>query len=284
MIFAALVFLATLQSQVETIARQTDATVGIAAIDLETGRSVRLHANEHFPMASVFKFPVAMVVLHRVDEGAFHLDDAITIQPAQFSRGHSPLRDSAKGKAVTTSVRRLIELMVVESDNTAVDYFIRRLGSDAITSRIRAMGGEGVRVDRPENDIAVFIEKQGIARYVSDPRDTATPGGMAALLTNFARGKDGLKPASHDLLLQFMTASHNPVRIGAALPAGATVAHKTGTMPGVFNDAGIITSADGKHHVVIVILTKKSSAQNEETSLRVASQIARAVYDAFAVK
>ena len=281
MIIAALLFAATLQSQIETIAKQTDAVVGVSIVDMESGRRISIHGQDRFPMASVFKFPVALVVLQRVDAGEFQLDDNVTIEPSQFSRGHSPLRDSANGKAVTVPVRRLIELMVSESDNTAVDYFIHRLGP-AITNRIRALGGDGVRVDRPENDIAVFIQAKGIAAYVRDPRDTSTPDGMAALLRAFALRADGLAPASHDLLLHFMTASHNPVRLAAALPAGTAVAHKTGTMPGVFNDAGIITSADGKHHIVVAIFTKRASAQNDDLALRVASQIARAAYDALA--
>ena len=259
----------------------TDATVGYTAIDIESGRRVSQNGSDHFPMASVFKFPVAIVVLQRVDAGEFKLDDAITIQPAQFSRGHSPLRDSAKGKPVTMTVRRLIELMVVESDNTAVDYFIRRLGGPNITARIGAIGGAGVRVDRPENDIAVAIQTNGIAAYVQDPRDTATPDGMASLLAAFVRREDGLTLATHNLLLQFMTKSHNPVRLAAALPPSAIVAHKTGTMPGVFNDVGIITSADGKHHIAIAVFTKKPAAQSEDVALKVVGQIARQVYDAF---
>lgn len=260
---------------------KTDATVGYAAVDIEAGRTASSNASDHFPMASVFKFPVALGVLQHVDAGEFKLDDAITIQPKQFSRGHSPLRDSANGKAVTVTVRRLVELMVVESDNTAVDYFIRRLGGRAITARIRALGGDGVRVDRPENDIAEAIAAHGIAAYVRDVRDTATPDGMVRLLVAFAKRKDGLTPASHDLLAHFMTASHNPVRLASALPPGAVVAHKTGTMPGVFNDVGIITSADGKHHIAIAVFTKKPAQQNEDVALRVVGQIARAVYDDF---
>jgi beta-lactamase class A len=260
---------------------KTDATVGYAAVDIETGRTVSSNANDHFPMASVFKFPVAIVVLQRVDAGDFKLDDAITIQPAQFSRGHSPLRESANGKPVTVTVRRLVELMVVESDNTAVDYFIRRLGASAITERIAGFGGRGVRVDRPENDIAEAIAAHGIAAYVRDVRDTTTPNGMVRLLVAFFRQQDGLMPSSHDLLLGFMTNSHNPVRLASALPKGVVVAHKTGTMPGVFNDVGIITSADGKHHIAIAVFTKKTAEQGDEVALRVVGQIAREIYDAF---
>lgn len=281
MIITALLLFATLQSQIATISAQTDAMVGVTAIELESGRRISIHGDDHFPMASVFKFPVALAVLQRVDAGELKLGDAITIQPAQFSRGHSPLRDSANGKPVTVTLRRLIELMVVESDNTAVDYFIRRFGAAAITARLHALGGAGVRVDRPENDITEAIQMRGIAAYVRDVRDTATPDGMVRLLVAFAERKDGLTPFSHDLLAGHMTHSHNPVRLASALPAGAVVMHKTGSMPGVFNDVGIITSADGKHHIAIAVFTKKPAQQNDDVALRVIGQIARAVYDAF---
>lgn len=78
-----------------------------------------------------------------------------------------------------------------------------------------------------------------------------------------------------------MTASHNPVRIASSLPYGAIVAHKTGTMPGVFNDVGIITSADGKHHIAIAIFTKKPALQDEKLALSIVGQIASLVYYAF---
>lgn len=105
--------------QIARFGTQTDPFIGVTAIDLESGRRINIHGDDRFPMASVFKFPVALVVLQRVDAGKFKLGDPITIQPSQFSRGHSPLRDSAKGKPVTVTVNRLIELMVSESDNTA---------------------------------------------------------------------------------------------------------------------------------------------------------------------
>jgi beta-lactamase class A len=103
---------------------------------------------------------------------------------------------------------------------------------------------------------------------------------MASLLAAFWRRKDGLTPATHDLLLHFMTDSHNPVRIGSSHPSGVLVTHKNCTMPGVFNDVGIITSADGKHHIAIAIFTKKAGEQDEGLALRVVAQVASESYDA----
>jgi len=41
------------------------------------------------------------------------------------------------------------------------------------------------------------------------------------------------------------------------VPAGSTVAHKTGTMPGTTNDVALITLPNGEH-IALAILTKAS--------------------------
>jgi len=41
--------------------------VGVAAEVLETGASVSLNPQEHFPMQSVYKLPIGMAVLAQVD-------------------------------------------------------------------------------------------------------------------------------------------------------------------------------------------------------------------------
>lgn len=56
-------------------------------------------------------------------------------------------------------------------------------------------------------------------------------------------------------------------------------AQKTGTMPGVANDVGVVTSPGGKHHVAITIFTKGGSAPLERREADIAAA-ARAAYDA----
>src|SRR6266511_3285729 len=85
------------------IASQIDGTVGVAVINIETGRSISVRGDERFPMGSVFKFPTALEVLHQVDRGRLDLDRNITIEPKDFSLGWSPLRDAAKGRPLTIS-------------------------------------------------------------------------------------------------------------------------------------------------------------------------------------
>lgn len=226
--------------------QKTDAVIGVSAVDLKTGQRISVRGNERFPMGSVFKLPIALSVLRRLD-----LDEKVTIEPADFSPGWSPLRDRAKGQPIRTDVRGLLEAMLRDSDNTACDYFIRRLGAATITSDT---GIAGIRIDRTEKAIAADIKANGKAAFHADPRDTSTPDAMIELL------KRDLPPYA----LQMMTDTQTgPRRMKAALPKGATVAHKTGTMPGVVNDVGIITLADGRR-IATAIFTKRSSDAKEE--------------------
>src|SRR5687768_15934289 len=100
MTFALLVLAALFQLPPQT----SDATIGVTAIHLESGRRVSVNGQERFPMASVFKFPTALTVLRRVDTGTLSLSKRITIEPEDFSLGFSPVRDEDNGKAVTFTI------------------------------------------------------------------------------------------------------------------------------------------------------------------------------------
>jgi beta-lactamase class A len=261
---------------------KTDAIVGVSAIDLDTGKTVSVRGEESFPMASVFKLPLAVEVLRRVDAGQFQLDHSYTLTPADFSLGHSPIRDNAKGKPVALTLRQLVIAAVSDSDNTAGDYLLHLVTPAAVTERMRTLHADGIRIDRPEKEIIEsFQAKDGIARYATDPRDTASPLGMAALLGMIDRNHEGLTPASHELLMHALTETKNPVRIGRLLPKGTIVAHKSGTMPGTMNDVGIITSPDRKHHIAIAIFTKAAKRSTDAERERVVAEIARNVYARF---
>ena len=263
---------ALLQTQIATIAKKADGIVGVAAVDLETGRCVSLHGDERFPMASVVKLPVAIAFLQRVDRGEDSLTREVTLTPADFRRGVSPIRDEANGKPITVTVGRLLDEMVRNSDNSAVDYLMRSVPAAHVTHVLRVRKVKDIDVIRPEGDV---IDKNA-------PDNTATPNGMVNLLMLLARHKAGLSAESEEILLRAMreteTGAH---RLRANLPADITIAHKTGTMRGSLNDVGIITSPDGKRHIAIAVFTKGAAPGKEAQQESVVAQIARAIYDDF---
>lgn len=280
MMIISFLFALTLTTDINHIASGFDGTVGVSAINIETGKTISIRGGERFPMGSVFKFPTGLEVLHQVDRGRLRLDQKMTIEPKDFSPGFSPLRDNAHGKAITLTLGEVLDAMLRVSDNTAADAFLRMLGADKVTKHLRDLGVEGIRVDRTEKmmDADLHGKPGGVARYAVDPRDTATPDATVKLLVKFARRQEGLSPPSHDLAWRMMTTTATgPKRIKSVLPAQATLAHKTGTMPGTANDVGVITTPDGQH-IAIAIFTKGRKQSTDEQAEKVIAEVARAVY------
>jgi beta-lactamase class A len=264
--------------------------VGLAAVVVETGERVQLAGDERFPMQSVFKLPLALTVLHLVDRGRLPLEEKIKLGPADMRRGRSPLRDQFP-QGTTLTVDELLNWMLTQGDNSAADALLRLAGGPAaVTARLRALGIEGVRVDRSEDELARDLEplrgQAAFDAYLAGPRDQAAPGAMADLLVIVARGRE-LQPASHERLLRWMMDTQTGLqRIRALLPAGTPVADRTGGGPdfrGVnscTNDVGLVTLPDGRHLALAVFL--KASPRPSDERERVIARLARAVYDHWA--
>lgn len=298
-----------LEQEVARLAPLAGGTVGVGAVHLESGREVYFNRTDRFPMASTYKVPIAVQLLTRVDRGELRLDSLVALTAADLHPGSGTLTELFDDPGVILSLRNLLELMLLISDNSATDVVLRTAGGPAeVTARMRALGVEGIRVDRPT--VRLIADWVGIAdipplvpnrprqfgelfrqvtdsaraaaarRFNDDPRDTATPDAMARLLTRLWR-KEILSPASSDLLLDIMLRSTTGgERIKGLLPPETPVSHKTGTVGGTTNDAGIVTLPGDAGHVVTVIFVKASDKEIPERE-RVIAHIARAIHDYF---
>ena len=272
--------MAQLRTQLEAHARATGGVVGLRAVHLETGQTVGLHPTERFFMSSVTKLPVSVAVLRRVDRGEMRLGDTVNIPPSALVPGHSPVRE-AHPNGTRMTVEALLRSAVSESDNTANDALQRLLGGPAAVTAELARGGiRGVRVDRPYTRLNRELQDRLRA---DDPRDTMTPDGAVALLRAIWVGRL-LSPASRERLVGWMTRGQNPAdRIVAGVPAGTTVAHKTGTwggggVIGAINDIGIVTLPGGRGHVLLAIFVRNPRGPRAEVAPHMAA-LTRTVYD-----
>ncbi|MEO7411689.1 MAG: class A beta-lactamase [Sphingomicrobium sp.] len=271
---------APLAQQLEAIAGVPNGRVGIAAIDLATGRTVAVHGNEPFPMASVVKIAVAAAYLAEVDAGRRLLSKAIPLDETIRS-GSDGIGKLMPHPGVTLSAANLIELMLTVSDNTATDMLIRDLGGTHAVQRWLVRNRvAGVRIDREiarlvldnlglpllsgktaaqtlwaSDPLTAEARAVAVAGFDSDPRDTATPLAIAQFLARIDKG-EMLRPESRTFLLGVMARCRTGAdRIPAGLAAGTPVAHKTGTLFGISNDVGIIT-LPGNRRIAIAVFTR----------------------------
>jgi beta-lactamase class A len=260
-------------------------------------------------MASTFKVPIAVQLLTLVDKGEVRLERMIEIKQSDLHPGSGTLTDLFNKGGLALSVRNLLELMMLISDNSATDVLLRTAGgAQAVTARMRALGIEGINVDRstlqliadwvgikelPAEDalspgafgpLAAAVKQEdrssAAKRFDADPRDTSTPDAMVDLLARIHR-KEGLKPDSAELLLDIMRRCRTgEARLRGILPQGTVVQHKTGTIGGTTNDVGVIKLPDDAGHVAIAVFVK-SSEKDSAARERAIAEIARAVHDFF---
>lgn len=297
---------ATLGQQLEAIAAVPTGRIGIAMIDLATGREVAVNGGEAFPMASVVKIAVATAYLAEVDSGRRSLTKSITLDESIRS-GSDGIGKLMPHPGVTLSAANLIELMLAVSDNTATDMLIADLGGTrAVQAWIARNRVAGVRIDReiarlvldnlglpmlPGKTAAQTLwgsdplgqaeRAVAVASFDKDPRDTATPLAIARFLARLDKG-EMLSPASRALLLAVMARCRTGAdRIPAGVPADTPVAHKTGTLAGISNDVGIVTLPD-KRRIAVAVFTR--GIAEGPARAKVIADATRAAYDAFTAR
>ena len=298
-----------LKNQIEGLIRSVEGEVGVAAKHVETGEEITVNGDMYFPMASVFKVPVLVEVMAQINEGRFTLDDEIRIQKTDQHLGSGFLSD-LDAPGITLSVRNLINLMMMISDNSATDILLTKVGAENVNNRLRSFGLERITVDRtcqhlimdaigmdyekykglPLDDVVKALRKerqenpvaheQAAAKFSKVIKDQSSPQAMNRLLELIFK-KEILDEAGCDFILSVMLKCQTGQRrLKGDLPRSIQVAHKTGTIGGTVNNAGIIYLPDDLGHVVITVFTKDTEGDTQDVE-DVIAQTARFVYDYF---
>jgi beta-lactamase class A len=282
--FAADPSLARLQAEMTRLAQVAGGRTGAAAIHLETGRRVALNGGEMFPLASTYKVPIAVRLLDLVDGAQVRLDQMVAIEPSDLHPGSGTLTDLFNKPGLALSVRNLLELMLLISDNSATDVLLRLAGGGpAVTARMIELGFDSLRVDRPTIEMiraSSASRRAGKPFFDSDPQDSAAPEQFAELLGMIHR-RALHQPETAAMFVDILRRCRTgEARLKGLLPAGTVVMHKTGTIAQSANDAGIIQLPGDAGHVALAVFVKSSPREPAQRERGIA-EIARAVHDYF---
>jgi beta-lactamase class A len=268
----------TLQQQIGAIAREAHGKVSVACSLPGSMLNCDLNPNAHPPMQSVFKLPLAIMVLHQIEQGTLSLDQPVRFLPQDRILPHvySPLQDQYPDANVDVPLRELLRLTVALSDNAAADILLRVVGGPkAVDTYIAGLGISGFHLQ----DSEAGLHRDKSAQY----RNWFEPAGAVQLLRKISDNSP-LTPEHTNLLLGWMTPAVRTNRLERDLPAGVRVAHKSGTsgvdngVAHATNDIGLIPLPDGRRLAIAVFVT--DSTADEATREQVIARIARAAYDA----
>ena len=302
-----------LELELKRLSEISGGIVGIEAIHVESGQVVSQNSKDRFPMASSYKIPIAIQLLTRIDSGKVSLDDLIEIQKSDLHPGSGMLSDrfnwpNSLKPGVALSVRSLMELMLLISDNSATDICLRLAGgTNAVNACMKRWGIKDLQVDRPtawlisdwlgmvipmnkpwspsyfdslEKTLNPEQMKKSSEKFDADVKDTSSPEAMSQLLLKLYTNAL-LKTDSKILLLDIMKRCESgQARLKGLLPQGTEVMHKTGTIGMTTNDVGIITLPGNAGHVVISVFVKSSKKEIPERE-RAIAEVTRTIYDYF---
>lgn len=265
-----------LQRQIQDLIRDADATVGVAVLT-SGGESFAVNDTIGFAMLSTFKFPLAMAVLHQLDERGTPLDTALLITKADLLPDtYSPLRDSCPEGNFRLPVRRLIEYAITLSDNNACDILLRFIGGPAALQQyIRNLGIPGITIAADE----ALMHRSPENVYLNHAR----PSSAALLIDRFLQG-NLLSPAHQQFLKNTMIATSTGTdKLRGMLPSSAVVGHKTGSSDRIHgmkiadNDIGFVLLPDGTHYSIAVFVM--NSRESDTANAALIARISKLVYD-----
>jgi beta-lactamase class A len=274
--------LPALRQKMEAIIAGKQAHIGVSMLAIEDKDTLSINAAHHYPMQSVFKFHLALLVLHKVDQGKLSLTQRIHIKQAHLEKNSwSPLRDEHTALEFDLTIKELLSYTVSQSDNNGCDILFSLVGGPAaLNNYMHSLGIKDINI--------VANEAQMHAAWDVQYNNWTTPIAATQLLQKF-QVRNILSENSKTLLWQLMAIGVKSNRLKGLLPADADVAHKSGTsdtndqhLTAAFNDIGIITLPNGKHIAMAVFVS--DSKENEATNQRIISEIAKAAWDHYTKK
>lgn len=222
---------------------------GVVVKNLGNGAVAEVNPHKVFETASLFKLWVMYEVYKQVELGLLQMDEELLVTPyyASFDAGTLPVEICD-----TLTVREALEAMITYSDNTSGFLLEDKVGLENINRDLQALGlTESTfgheNVTSTAADMALFLEMVALQAAVSSE-------------------------ASQEML-DLMLAQQVRDRLPALLPPGTEIAHKTGDLPEVTHDVGIVYSPQATY--VIAVLSDRGG-ESEPIAL-----LSRAIYDYF---
>ena len=269
------------KQKIQQIISSKNAVVGVAITGNNGADTLSVNGERHFPMQSVFKFHIALVVLSQVAEGKLSLNHKILIGKKDLLPNlYSPIRDEYPN-GTTMTLLKVLEYAVSQSDNVACDILLQLVGGPHAV--------EEYFIKNNFRDVSIKINEQTQqADWDLQYQNRTTPKAANDVLESFYYNKKKLLSKEHHKLIWKLMreTSTGKKRLKGALPADTIVAHKTGTsgvnkdgLTAAVNDIGVVFLPDGRYFFISVFVT--DSKENLETNERIISDISKAAWDYF---
>lgn len=259
----------SLESKVEAIAATHQGHVALYATQLNTGKTIAVDADRPVQTASVIKLAILFEAMEQVRAGKAHWDEKLTLAKGDGVSGSGVL--TFFDTPLTLTLKDVLTMMVIVSDNTATNLAIDRFGVDAVNARIAWLGLKDTHLykkigkpasgpmpaDQPKfglgkttaREMATIMERIGLCQLAGSGESTE-PGDTAICQTALTMLRNQFYRNTIPRYLEKLDSSET----------GSGIASKTGSLNAVRNDVAIVAAKSGP--MVISIFTY----ENEDKS------------------
>lgn len=258
-----------LEANINEVDHNLDGVLGVAILDLSSGKKILLHADDVFPQASSIKIAVLAELYRQAQAGKLKLTDFYTVQASDLVPDSDIMGGLTPGVTRIT-LRDLATMMVAVSDNSATNVLIDRVGMENVNALMDSLGLAHTRLRRKMMDLKAASEGR---------ENISTPAEMTALLEALYRGKVLNKAMTADFFT--MLGTHKESFIPRDLPEGVKIANKPGELEGVRNDSGVVF-VENRPYVICVMTTYLRRERDGEEAIARISAAAFRMFDRLA--
>ena len=247
---------AALEAQLQALANAHHGHVTLYARDLNSGKTVAVNADTPVPTASVIKLTVLFEALKQIQEGKAHFDDKLALTKENQVEGSGVLMFFDVPQTLT--LKDVLTMMVIVSDNTATNVAIDDLGLKNIDDRIQWLGLKDTWLYKK-------VSKAPVGPMPPDQKQfglgKTTAREMASIMERFAtcnlnapgstskpteEDQKLCEAAMHMLKNQFYRNSIPRYLEAIDTTEGESkIANKTGALDEVRNDVGVVFAKNG---------------------------------------
>lgn len=250
------------KNQIEKIISNVEAQVCVSFYDLDLKKSFSINGDKKVLSASLIKILIMATVMKNIKENTLSLEDKISITENMKTNGDGILKElSAEHKF---SIKELITLMIILSDNQATNILIDIVGMENINILAQELELKQTILERKMMD--------NVAR--ENEKDNYCCADDIALLLKMIFEKNLVDEKSSDLMLEILLKQQQGERLQRYLPDDIKIAHKCGDLKNVENDAGIIWTRSKKYILVVLV----SFVKNNLEAKQMIGEISRYIY------
>jgi len=258
--------------------------VALAFYNFETGETYTHNATQTMCAASLIKLPLLVQTLTEVARGRLELNTRIPLKAEDRVGGAGILHALEPGLEPT--VRDLLTLMIIVSDNMATNLVIDLLGLTEVNSFMQNLGLSQTKL---VGKLQLPEDKQNEAQRRGERNATCAADILGLLLR--LENRDFLPDNLTDVALDILKKQQFTEALVRYLPTDSelhdphiVVASKSACLRGLWHDAGIVYDAQGKPFYSLVMMTEGSEDRSyswEQEGMMLIARLSREIYDHF---